>query len=154
MRQATGAGVAIEPLDRDRAEREADVLLALGADLDWDTWTPENLLGDRPGKWQLSLVAVRDGEPVAYAISSRKDDDIHLHHIVVAPSMRGSGLGAAMLERLRAAATDAGARRLTLKVYRTNEAAIRFYEREGFSTSAADDELLTMAVRLEAGRAP
>jgi ribosomal protein S18 acetylase RimI-like enzyme len=90
---------------------------------------------------------------VAYAISSRKADDVHLHHIVVAPGYRGSGLGAAMLERLRAVARDAGARRLTLKVYRTNEGAIRFYEREGFSTVAGDDELVTMAVPLEAAAA-
>ena len=99
---ATVAGVTIEGLNRELAEHEAGDLLALGADLDWDTWTPENLLGERPGKWELSLVAHREGEAVAYAISSRKGDDVHLHHIVVAQAYRGSGLGAAMLARLRA----------------------------------------------------
>ncbi len=146
---APPAGIAIERLTRAGAEREADALLALGRDLSWDDWTPDHLLGERPGKWELSLVARREGEPVAYAISSRKGSDVHLHHIVVAPPLRGSGLGRSMLDHLRILAAEAGAARITLKVYRDNRDAMRFYEREGFAVVGGDEALVTMAVTLE-----
>jgi ribosomal protein S18 acetylase RimI-like enzyme len=147
---APPAGIAIERLTREGAEREADALLALGRDLTWDDWTPHHLLDERPGKWELSLVARRAGEPVAYAISSRKGNDVHLHHIVVAAQLRGSGLGRSMLDHLRALASIARAARITLKVYRDNPDAVRFYEREGFAVVDGDESLVTMAVPLEA----
>ena len=113
------AAVTIEPLTRERAARDAEALLALGDDLAWDTWTRYQLLAERPGKWRLSLVARRGDAPVAYAVASRKDDAVHLHHIVIGAAERGAGIGHDLLERLRALAADAGARRLTLKVYPT-----------------------------------
>jgi GNAT superfamily N-acetyltransferase len=144
--------LVIEPLTREHAARNAEELLRLGRDLDWDDWTAEHLLADRPGKWDLSLVAQRGREPVAYAIASRKGGDVHLHHIVVAPAFRNTGVGRVLIDRLRLLASAAGAVRITLKVYRDNPDAIRFYERERFAIVDGDRSLVTMAAPVRASR--
>ena len=139
------ADFVIEPLTRARAEREADAVIALGRDLAWDDWTPQHLLEERPEKWQLSLIASRDGAPVGYAISSRRGDDVHIHHVVVDPMVRGAGLGRALLERVARLAVEAGAERVTLKAYHHNTEAIRLFERLGYRQVGSDEALRLMA---------
>jgi GNAT superfamily N-acetyltransferase len=58
-----------------------------------------------------------------------------LEDLIVRPERRGGGLGAALLEAAVAAARAAGCLRLTLLADRSNAAAIRFYQRHGFSRS-------------------
>jgi ribosomal protein S18 acetylase RimI-like enzyme len=129
----TGAELRIEPLTKADAERLADELLAMTRDAEWDDWEREHLLSQRPQKWQRSLLAVRDGRPVGWAVVSATDEGAHLHHIVVAPGQRSAGVGAALMAELLAR-TSPGV--LTLKVHPDNHAAARFYERLGFVEQA------------------
>ena len=128
---APGASLRIDTLTVDRARELADVLLSMNADSTWDDWTASQLLSDRQEKWVRSLIAYVDERPVGWAVASRTPTSVHLHHLVVAPEMRGGGIGKelvlALLERNR----DAG--RFTLKVHRSNAAAARFYRRLGFT---------------------
>ncbi len=121
-------GLAVERLDRDRAAALADDLLAMTADSGWDDWTRENLLADRDGKWELSLLATDRAAPVGWAIASRTDRGVHLHHVVVASGHRSRGVGAVLVRRLLDAA-EPGV--LTLKVHPENPRAAAFYERLG-----------------------
>ena len=147
----TGPGSEVEPelrvapLGRELTERWADDLLALGSDLDWDYWTREHLLADRPEKWERSLLALRDEKPVGYAIVSRKDTAAHLHHLVVAERARGAGIGARLTDELRAAACRDGLERVTLKVLRDSTAAQRFYLRLGFEHVAEEGDYDVLA---------
>ena len=119
--------VVVEPLDRRRAEELADDLLAMSSDSTWDDWTRENLLSDREGKWELSLAS--DGTvPVGWAIASRTELGVHLHHVVVASGHRSRGVGAALVRRLLDTAAPGV---LTLKVHPENPRAAAFYERLG-----------------------
>ena len=126
-------GVHLEALTRSRAEELAEELLAMNVDSDWDDWTRDNLLFDRPGKWDVSLLATTGGRPVAWAVASWGPEGLHLHHIVVAPDHRSAGIGARMLGELSRRAAPGT---LTLKVHGQNTAAARFYERLGFTPGA------------------
>jgi ribosomal protein S18 acetylase RimI-like enzyme len=121
--------VRIEPLTEDRADQLADQLIAMARDLDWDDWGRENLMSPRAEKWERSLLALRDGRPVAWAVVSRTVQGAHLHHIVVARDERSTGVGALLISEV-VRRTSPGI--LTLKVPPNNEAAARFYVRLGF----------------------
>jgi ribosomal protein S18 acetylase RimI-like enzyme len=122
----------IGQLTRDAAQKHGQSLLSLAQDIEWEYWTLENLLAELPRKWELSLIALRDGVPVGYAIISRKPQSFHLHHLIVGQSERGSGLGARLLQRMLDDASKAGAEQFTLKVLKSNTRAIEFYLRHGF----------------------
>ncbi len=121
--------LVIEPLTEEVAERLADELLAMTRDAEWDDWEREHLLSQRPQKWQRSLLAVRDGRPVGWAVVSATDSGAHLHHIVVAPTERSAGVGRQLMAELVSRSAPGV---VTLKVHPDNEDAARFYERLGF----------------------
>lgn len=64
------------------------------------------------------------GEPVAW-----------LEDMVVAPAGRGGGVGTQLLSAAIATARARGCKRITLLTDRANEAAQRFYARQGFVAS-------------------
>ena len=100
-----------------------------------------------------------DGADVGY-LSFRLDDreaSVLLSKIYLLPELHGKGLGRRMLQYVAGAARAAGARTVTLRVNRNNHAAIRAYERFGFTRTGTivtdigsgfvmDD--LTMTLRL------
>ncbi|HEY7517512.1 MAG TPA: GNAT family N-acetyltransferase [Methylomirabilota bacterium] len=59
-------------------------------------------------------------------------DDLYVSRIAVAPTARGRGIGAAMLERLLREARAAGMRRCVVEVAPGNAAALALYARHGF----------------------
>jgi len=75
-------------------------------------------------------------------------DTAHLGRIIVSPQARGRGLGRVLVQSLSGQALKEGrVRRLTLRVYRDNVAAIARYRTLGFVASKRDAtaELLFMA---------
>lgn len=62
----------------------------------------------------------------------RQPEEIRLLDIALLPEDRNKGIGSALLERLIAEARDT-ATPLRHSVHKTNEAALRFYERLGFT---------------------
>jgi ribosomal protein S18 acetylase RimI-like enzyme len=133
-------------LDRDAAARFSSRLLQFTADQDWENWTDANLLADRPRKWELSLIASSLDEPIGYAIvSSPAPTNHHLHHIAVAPGMRGKGVGEQLMRALMDQARSESCS-LTLKVYASSAQAIRLYRRLGFQTLSSNDQQLLMSI--------
>ena len=59
-------------------------------------------------------------------------DEVHINNLAVRPQCRCRGYGGALLQYVLAEASQAGLRRATLEVRRSNEAARRLYERFGF----------------------
>lgn len=59
-----------------------------------------------------------------------------LEDMVVSPDFRGSGIGAALIERAIAEARNRGCKRITLLTDASNEATHHFYQRQGFVKSA------------------
>jgi len=124
------------PLTRAAAEKHAEEIAALGRDQPWENWRAENVLIELPDKWRLSILVLLGNVPVAYAIVSRKGFAAHIHHLVLGPAWRGKGIGRNMLLRIAAQCADEGTLEITLKVHRTNVAAMAFYQRSGFSLTA------------------
>ena len=59
-------------------------------------------------------------------------DQAHINNLAVRPELRRRGLGTQLLDALVAEAAHLGAIELTLEVRRSNEPALRLYERAGF----------------------
>lgn len=127
----TAAEIVVEVLTEPRARDRADALLAMTEDSAWDDWSADHLLASRPEKWERSLIAYRGDEPVGWAIVSRTERAAHLHHLVVATDVRGRRIGERLVAEALKRNSDCGA--LTLKVHPSNEGALRFYDRLGFT---------------------
>jgi ribosomal-protein-alanine N-acetyltransferase len=63
-------------------------------------------------------------------------DELHINNVAVRPECRGVGAGLALLRAVFRDAVPAGARRATLEVRRSNRAALKLYDRLGFSVAA------------------
>lgn len=113
---------------------DADIsqVAGLEAGIQPHPWTEGNFrdsLAAGYGCW----VAREDGALVAFAVVMPAVDEIHLLVIGVAPERQRSGLGAAMLEFVQAAARAAGMVRMLLEVRPSNGNALAFYRRHGFA---------------------
>lgn len=84
------------------------------------------------------LVAEVDGTVAGYvrvAPVTPLQENAHVSGIAglaVAPGARGRGVGSALLAAAEQHARERGARKLSLRVLSTNDAALRLYERAGF----------------------
>jgi ribosomal-protein-alanine N-acetyltransferase len=63
-------------------------------------------------------------------------DELHINTLAVTAERRRQGLATRLLRFVLAEAAAAGVRRATLEVRRSNEAALRLYQRLGFSVKA------------------
>ncbi|MGD9537693.1 MAG: WbqC family protein [Alphaproteobacteria bacterium] len=152
---ALASGIEFRPLDAESFLKDVEAFLAIAADVPGEYWTRENFLTPLPEKWPLSFAAYDSATPIAYAVLSRKSPArAHLHHLMVAPSHRGRGLGARMVGEMAARAREAGAAALTLKS--TAPRAEAFYRRHGFFRIGTDNGIALLARRLDrpAGRPP
>lgn len=100
--------------------------------------TEDDLVRDGFGSNKLfhCFVAESDSKIVGMALvynrySTWKGPIIHLEDLVVAESMRGSGLGTALLDEVVKYGAARGAKRINWEVIDWNEPAIAFYEKKG-----------------------
>ncbi len=63
-------------------------------------------------------------------------DELHINNIAVRPNFRRRGFATTLLARVMDEAARQGATKATLEVRRSNVAALRLYERLGFSVTA------------------
>lgn len=87
------------------------------------------------------LLAKVDGAPAGYALAElvRRDETstthafamVYVHHISVDPAFRRQGVGAALIAAAREEGARAGIADLGLDVWSFNEAAQRFFARQG-----------------------
>jgi ribosomal protein S18 acetylase RimI-like enzyme len=91
------------------------------------------------------LLAERDGAPVGYAMVHVREGSPtwpigehagELETLSVLPGERGKGTGSTLLEAVRGELATRGVTEVSLLAIATNDEAIRFYERRGFTTHA------------------
>ena len=99
------------------------------------------LAGDTAACWLAESVA--EGRVVGYLAGRFSGGDslrpisvAMLESMYVREKYRGSGAGAKLVEQFLLWAQGQGAQRATVTAYATNEGAIRFYERLGFSSKS------------------
>jgi len=91
-----------------------------------------------------AYLAVQHGDDVGivrYAQDNSRADTVWLISMWVAPEVRGSGAGDALMKAVVAGARAAGAKRMLLDVADNNRHAIALYQRHGF---AANGETSTL----------
>jgi ribosomal protein S18 acetylase RimI-like enzyme len=87
------------------------------------------------------LVAWLDGRPVGLLTYRVEGDSCEV--VTIDASVRGKGVGTALLGAAEDAANAAGARRLWLITTNDNLAALRFYQRRGFDLVAVHRNAVT-----------
>jgi [ribosomal protein S18]-alanine N-acetyltransferase len=118
-------------------ERDLDEVLVIEEASFTNPWTRQMF------QWELQNVGVSYGYvlrtpewPVAaFCTVWVVMDEVHINNIAVRPDCRGAGVGRALLEFVLRIGAGLGARRATLEVRRSNQAALKLYERLGFTVA-------------------
>jgi ribosomal protein S18 acetylase RimI-like enzyme len=95
---------------------------------------PDAEPADSQGKY-ASYIIEADGVPAGWLVVAAMSCETRVVEIMVAPELRGKGIGSAALRQVLA--TAAGPVRLSVNI--ANGAAIRLYERLGFRKVEQDD---------------
>lgn len=98
----------------------------------WDESTMVELM-TAPGS--LALLALRDGQPLGFALARVAADEAEVLSLGVLPAQRGRGVGRALIEALCRLADVLGAGTLHLEVAADNAAALALYRASGFEES-------------------
>jgi [ribosomal protein S18]-alanine N-acetyltransferase len=96
-------------------------------------WSRSMFAGELAKPGSLCLGAFEDDRLAGYLITSRYVDAWHVMNIAVSPAFRRRGIATALLEKLFELTDDGSGRGYTLEVRVSNDAAIKLYERLGFT---------------------
>ena len=125
---------AIEPLS---LLSDLDTVLEIERASFVNPWTREMYLAELENKGVSYCYVIRNEarELVGFCSFWRVLDELHINNLAVMPVHRGAGAGTTLLRAILREGARLGARRATLEVRRSNEAARRLYERLGFSVA-------------------
>jgi [ribosomal protein S18]-alanine N-acetyltransferase len=148
----------VEPLS---SALDLDAVVAIEESSFTNPWTREMYLAELANRDVSYCYVVRDAGGVVVGFCSfwRVADELHINNFAVVPKRRGAGAGTTLLREVMHACAGMGARRATLEVRRSNEDAIRLYERLGFRqggvrpsyyTSPVEDALILWNEELDA----
>jgi ribosomal-protein-alanine N-acetyltransferase len=134
MRRGMAVSWVIEPLT---LRSDLDRILEIEQASFVNPWTREMYLAelDNHGVSFCYIIRDRSQQVIGFCSFWRVLDELHINNLAVAPSRRGAGAGTALLHEVLHEGARMGARRATLEVRRSNEGALRLYERLGFSVA-------------------
>jgi ribosomal-protein-alanine N-acetyltransferase len=123
----------IEPLTR----ADVDDVLALEEAAFTNPWTKAMYLAELENVGVSYCFLARDAgrQAVGFCSFWRVLDELHINNLAVLPELRRKGIGSILLGFVLEKGVELGARRATLEVRRSNQAARMLYERFGFSVS-------------------
>lgn len=132
------SGISREHIDLSRLqvrrmeERDLEAVLRIERQSFKSPWTEEHFLFEiRENRHSLPLVLCYEDEVIGYAVCWKLFEEFHLANIAIDPKMRGMGLGEYLLDYTHSLIQDEWYYVLEVRV--GNEAAIRLYEKKGFS---------------------
>lgn len=111
-----------------------------GRTAEWQQYVSDIVMGQGCGRFRPTLSLAVAGErgtlDAVALVTDLGDGTAHLAQIAVRPALRGTGLGAAMLDAVRRQSAAAGCTRLSLLVARDNARAQALYGKAGFTRQA------------------
>ena len=124
----------IEPVS---SERDIEDILRIESISFTNPWTKEMYLSELEHRDVSFFYVARDalGEAIGFCSCWCVLDEVHINNLAVLPEHRRSGVASALLERVLRDGAARGASRATLEVRRSNVAALKLYERFGFTVS-------------------
>jgi len=146
----TGERFVVEPID---AARDVDAVLALETESFTNPTTRDMLTWELAHSDVARIWVVRTPEDRVAGFCScwLVFDELHVHTLAIRSVWRRRGLGRALIRRVLSEAVAEGARRTTLEVRRSNEAALALYQglgfrvagiRAGYYTAPVEDALI------------
>jgi ribosomal-protein-alanine N-acetyltransferase len=115
---------------------DAGWLAAIDAEVSFSPWSEQQfaLVCSKSGGYkETALVVEEDDRPRGFVVFSQVFDEGSIHNIAVAQADHRKGLGRLLLEAAVAEMVRSDARRCLLEVRRSNKAARRLYEDNGFA---------------------
>lgn len=131
----TDAGYSIARLG---AAEPLDEIAALEAASFTNPWSQDMLARELRNSDVARVYVLRapDGPLLAFCACWVIFDELHINTLAVHPNARRLGLATRLLQHVFAEAVAEGVHRSTLEVRRSNEPALRLYERLGFAVRA------------------
>lgn len=119
------------------SDEDLDRVAALEAASFTNPWTREMLARElsQSDVAQVYVLRLPDRPVAAFCACWILFDELHINTIAVDARLRRQGLATALMQHVLAEAARAGARRATLEVRASNDAARRLYERLGFTVA-------------------
>lgn len=101
-----------------------------------DPWPRQAFLDalSEPGTGAF-VVKRTDGLVAGHGICRSISDEGEILNLAIEPALRGLGLGSHLLDSMLGWLAARGARAVFLEVRRSNQAAVRLYQKAGFATS-------------------
>jgi [ribosomal protein S18]-alanine N-acetyltransferase len=138
------ASWVIEPL----TVADVDDVLALEEAAFTNPWTRAMYLAEleNPGVSYCFLARDASRQAVGFCSFWRVLDELHINNLAVLPDFRRRGIASALLAFVLQKGAEFGARRATLEVRRSNDAARALYERFGFAVAGVRSSYYTKPV--------
>jgi len=96
-------------------------------------WSRKQFYDELSCPFAIFLVAEIDNETAAYSASWKVAGELQINSIAVKKSFRGMGVGRKLIDESIKLYSENGPEKIVLEVAETNSAAIKFYEKCGFS---------------------
>jgi ribosomal-protein-alanine N-acetyltransferase len=125
-------------IERTLSQRDLEAIVAIENASFNNPWTREMYERElqNPDVSFLYVLRVPGDGIVAFCSFWLVLDEVHINNVAVRADYRGRGAGTALLEHVLRAGASRGAARATLEVRRSNEPALRLYQRLGFVVAA------------------
>jgi ribosomal-protein-alanine N-acetyltransferase len=135
----------VDPLDGDE---DLDGVLAVEEESFTNPWTKEMYAWELQNRavCHIFVVRTREHRVAGFCAFWLVVDEIHINNLAIRPALRGQGIGTHLIQRVFQEARRLGARRATLEVRASNEAARRLYERLGFYVAGTRSNYYTNPV--------
>jgi ribosomal-protein-alanine N-acetyltransferase len=152
----------IERLSDPDAAADIDAVAALEAASFTNPWPRDQLVWELRNSDVTRVFVLRNprGLIVGFCLCWVIFDELHINTLAVAPELRRQGMATLLMQHVLAETAKEGARKATLEVRASNEAALALYERLGFRVTATRPGYYTnpqedaLILWLEGGRFP
>jgi ribosomal-protein-alanine N-acetyltransferase len=124
-------------VERFDPDRDLDAVMAIEEDSFTNPWTRQMFEWDvrNTEVTRVYVGRTHDATVAAFCSCWLVFDELHIHSLAVRRDLRRRGLASALLRGVLEDAARLGARRATLEVRRSNEPALKLYEKMGFAVS-------------------
>jgi len=125
-------------IDPVRSLEEIDVLVYVEHESFSNPWTRDMYVAEFGNPDVSFFYLARDaasGDVAGFCAFWRVLDELHINNLAVLPGQRRRGAASALLAHVLQEGVRLGAPRATLEVRRSNAAALRLYEKFGFSVA-------------------
>lgn len=96
-------------------------------------WSREEIIADRPMKWEYSLIAMEKDKIIGVRLISKKGNTRHHHMTSIDKLYRRSGVGSKMTYKSARMAKKLGESIVTVKVEEGNDMSLNFHLKLGFT---------------------